>query len=91
MSVWSSIRGVVSFKRNDTSRLSAIAKESFGDEYNISTDAKYDAEYIVVNFTITFCQDGEEAVKCVQLFNRKLKEHSPTSQTDLEATIRFIY
>lgn len=91
MSVWSSIKGVVSFKREDTSSLRTIAFECFGDEYCISDVSKYDAEYIVINFTITFCQDGDEAVKCVQLFNKKLKERSPTSQTDLEATIRFIY
>ena len=91
MSVWSSISGVVSFKRTETTSIRDVARECFRDEYVIHDSRKYEDGIIVVDFEIDFCLDGDEATKATNKFQKLLKERSPSCKFDLVTNVRYLY
>lgn len=91
MSVWSSISGEVSFLQSQTTSLRKLAEECFGDEYTIKDTRTYPDFKIVVDFNISFCLDGDEAMKAANKFQKLLKERSPACLFDIETTIRYLY
>lgn len=91
MSVWSSISGTVSFMHMETTSIRNLAKECFGDEYTIRDTRSYPNFKIVVKFHISFCLDGEEAMKAANKFQKLLRDRSPTCMFDIETTIRYLH
>jgi hypothetical protein len=90
MSVWSSLKGVVSIHKKAKVSIKDVAREVFDCDDKIVIGRAMDTEHVIgYNIQIEICLSGNEAVSRTNRFIDRLKYSDPKVRIDLELTARF--
>lgn len=91
MSIWTSVEGYVTFRRECGMSLKTMIVESFQEaDPKITQQHGHLTDTVTVRFTFCFSDSNLYAAKTIQKFVDDIKSFDSSAYVDIEANIRFV-